>query len=69
MTNTLTRTESVESYEDLCLTICWDEETPGKFEMYEGELRKVINENRFGWWRYNSHYDRDGYCDNPARGY
>jgi hypothetical protein len=37
--------------------------------MFEGKLRKVINPNRSGWWRHHSHYDRDGYCDNPARGY
>jgi hypothetical protein len=22
-----------------------------------------------GWWQKHEHYDRDGYCDNPARGY
>lgn len=22
-----------------------------------------------GWWANHSHYDRDGYCDNPCRGY
>jgi hypothetical protein len=29
----------------------------------------VKNGDRSGWWRFNEHYDRDGYCDNPARGY
>lgn len=31
--------------------------------------RIVLNGERSGWWRYHDHYDRDGYCDNPARGY
>jgi hypothetical protein len=30
---------------------------------------EVKNPGRQGWWRYHTHYDRDGYCDNPARGY
>lgn len=38
-------------------------------EMYEGKYRYVKNEDRSGWWRFNDHYDRNGYCDNPARGY
>lgn len=38
-------------------------------EMFEGEWRVVKNGNRLGWWRFYDHYDRDGYCDNPARGY
>ena len=38
-------------------------------EKYEGEWRVVKNGDRTGWWRFNDHYDRDGYCDNPARGY
>ena len=38
-------------------------------EMYEGKWTVVIAGERSGWWRYHSHYDRDGYCDNPARGY
>jgi len=25
--------------------------------------------SRSGWWREHDHYDRNGYCDNPARGY
>lgn len=46
-----------------------EKEIPGKLEYYEGQLRKVINADRSGWWRFHGHYDRDGYCDNPARGY
>lgn len=44
-------------------------EIPGKLEYFEGELREVINADRSGWWRFHDHYDRDGYCDNPGRGY
>lgn len=25
--------------------------------------------SRSGWWAEHDHYDRDGYCDNPGRGY
>ena len=39
------------------------------YELYEGKWRKVLNGERSGWWRFHEHYDRDGYCDNPARGY
>lgn len=46
-----------------------EKEIPGKLEYYEGRLRKVVDAGRSGWWRFNEHYDRDGYCDNPARGY
>lgn len=42
---------------------------PEGYEMFEGKPRKVINGDRVGWWRFHNHYDRDGYCDNPARGY
>jgi hypothetical protein len=38
-------------------------------EMFEGQWRVVKNGDRSGWWRFNDHYDREGYCDNPARGY
>ena len=38
-------------------------------EEFEGRWRVVVDGGRVGWWRYNRHYDRDGYCDNPARGY
>lgn len=38
-------------------------------ELFEGNYTRVLNANRTGWWRYHDHYDRDGYCDNPARGY
>lgn len=44
-------------------------EVPGKLEMFEGKLTKVIDASRSGWWRFNEQYDRDGYCDNPGRGY
>ena len=39
------------------------------YELFEGKWLKVINGDRLGWWRFHDHYDRDGYCDNPARGY
>jgi hypothetical protein len=38
-------------------------------ELYEGKWMRVLNGDREGYWRYHDHYDRDGYCDNPARGY
>lgn len=44
-------------------------EIPGKLEMYDGRLQEVVDASRSGWWRFHQHYDRDGYCDNPARGY
>ncbi|WP_210171805.1 hypothetical protein [Mesorhizobium sp. Root157] len=44
-------------------------EIPGELEWFEGELREVLDASRYGWWRFHKHYDRDGYCDNPARGY
>lgn len=46
-----------------------EKEIPGKLEYYEGRLREVVDAGRSGWWRFHKHYDRDGYCDNPARGY
>lgn len=49
------------------LTACND--IPEGYEMFEGKLTKVVDASRSGWWRYHQHYDRDGYCDNPARGY
>ena len=42
---------------------------PDGYEMFEGKLMKVKNGDRVGWWQFHDHYDRDGYCDNPARGY
>lgn len=39
------------------------------YEMIDGNWLRVRNGDRMGWWRYHDHYDRDGYCDNPARGY
>lgn len=44
-------------------------EIPGELEMFEGKLTKVVDASRTGWWRFHTHRDRDGYCDNPARGY
>lgn len=38
-------------------------------ELFEGRWRTVKDGSRLGWWRYNQHYDRQGYCDNPGRGY
>jgi hypothetical protein len=38
-------------------------------EVFEGKWRVVKDVGRVGWFRYNEHYDRGGYCDNPARGY
>ena len=38
-------------------------------EMFEGKWTRVLNGDRLGWWRFHDHYDRDGYCDNPGRGY
>lgn len=38
-------------------------------ELYNGKWTVVKNGDRSGWWRFHNHYDRDGYCDNPARGY
>lgn len=38
-------------------------------EVFEGKWREVKDGGRVGWWRYNEHYDRNGYCDNPGRGY
>lgn len=39
------------------------------WELYEGKWLLVLDASRDGWWRFHQHYDRDGYCDNPARGY
>lgn len=44
-------------------------EVPGVREYYEGKLMDVVDASRGGWWRFHKHYDRHGYCDNPARGY
>lgn len=38
-------------------------------EVYEGKWLEVMDGARSGWWRFHEHYDRSGYCDNPARGY
>lgn len=38
-------------------------------ELFDGEWRKVVDASRTGWWRFHRHYDRNGYCDNPSRGY
>lgn len=44
-------------------------EIPGKLEYFQGKLLPVKDAARSGWWRFHEHYDRDGYCDNPGRGY
>lgn len=44
-------------------------EIPGALEMFDGKVREVENGDRQGWWRFHEHYDRNGYCDNPGRGY
>lgn len=49
----------------------------GKMYNLNGDLMEHVNDrwivvrnpDRFGWWRYHEHYDRNGYCDNPGRGY
>lgn len=38
-------------------------------EQFDGKWQVVKNGDRLGWWRFHDHYDRDGYCDNPGRGY
>lgn len=38
-------------------------------ELVDGKWLIVKDGSRYGWWRYHEHYDRNGYCDNPARGY
>jgi hypothetical protein len=38
-------------------------------EKVDGKWLPVRDASRMGWFRYHEHYDRDGYCDNPARGY
>jgi hypothetical protein len=44
--------------------------TQGKFvELVDGKWLEVKDGARAGWWRHHEHYDRDGYCDNPGRGY
>lgn len=45
------------------------QEIPGKLELFEGKLTPVVDASRSGWWRFHEHYDRNGYCDNPGRGY
>lgn len=44
-------------------------EIPAEWEYYEGKFCHVLDASRLGWWRFHAHYDRNGYCDNPARGY
>jgi hypothetical protein len=38
-------------------------------EINDGKWLIVKDASRWGWWRYHEHYDRNGYCDNPGRGY
>lgn len=54
---------------DIKKTAPEQKEIPGKLEYFEGRLREVKDPGRSGWWRFNERYDRQGYCDNPARGY
>lgn len=35
----------------------------------KAKTETVVDASRVGWWRTHEHYDRDGYCDNPSRGY
>lgn len=44
-------------------------EIPNILERFDGKLMRVEDSSRSGWFRFHKHYDRDGYCDNPARGY
>jgi hypothetical protein len=46
-----------------------EQRADGRYEWFGGRYMKVLNGERVGWWRFHNHYDRDGYCDNPARGY
>ncbi len=45
------------------------QEKAGVREYYDGKLLPVLNPERSGWWRFHNHYDSQGYCDNPDRGY
>ena len=38
-------------------------------ELVNGKWLEVKDGSRSGWWRHHEHYDRNGYCDNPGRGY
>jgi hypothetical protein len=38
-------------------------------ECVDGKWLQVKDPSRSGWWRHHEHYDRNGYCDNPGRGY
>lgn len=38
-------------------------------ELVDGKWLIVKDGSRQGWWRHHEHYDRNGYCDNPGRGY
>jgi hypothetical protein len=38
-------------------------------EFVDGKWLIVRDASRGGWWRHHEHYDRNGYCDNPGRGY
>lgn len=50
---------------------CSDEELlrRGRYEPFEGQWLIPVDTSRRGWWRFHEHYDRNGYCDNPGRGY
>lgn len=46
------------------------EEKTGKLvEFFQGEWKPVLDIRRTGWYRFHEHYNRGGYCDDPARGY
>jgi len=38
-------------------------------ELVKDKWLTVKDGSRSGWWRHHEHYDRNGYCDNPGRGY
>lgn len=57
------------SDEDIKKAMMEQRELPGELEFFEGNLLRVKNSSRNGWWRFHEHYDRNGYCDNPSRGY
>ncbi len=61
--------DRVRPIEDAAATSVEPQEIPGKLEIFEGKLTPVVDARRSGWWRFHEHCDRDGYCDNPGRGY
>lgn len=57
----------------ICCFIDSTTDTPcgaeAEWEMLGSNAVYEFVDSRTGWWRFHEHYDRDGYCDNPARGY